>query len=63
MWMESKAEVEEASRSHGRFGQRVLKGLLLCTGDMEHLDKSMQGRDIHTIHYYNPPPRGNFENK
>ncbi|XP_041821310.1 urea transporter 2 [Chelmon rostratus] len=44
MWMDTKTEMEEASRSRASFSQRVLNGLLLCTGDMDHLDKSMQDK-------------------
>lgn len=42
--MDTKTEAEEASRSRASRGRRVLNALLLCTGDMEHLDKYMQGR-------------------
>ncbi|XP_027894096.1 urea transporter 2 [Xiphophorus couchianus] len=42
MWIETKTEVEEAGRSRASFSWRVLDGLMLCTGDMEHLDKYMQ---------------------
>ncbi|XP_026154605.1 urea transporter 2 isoform X3 [Mastacembelus armatus] len=41
--MEPRTEVE-ASRSRASLGRHVLNGLLLCTGDMEHLDKYMQGK-------------------
>ncbi|XP_061566050.1 urea transporter 1 [Cololabis saira] len=44
MWMETKAEAEEARRSHASFHKRVLKGLLRCSGDMEHLDQFMQDK-------------------
>ncbi|XP_047424607.1 urea transporter 1 [Mugil cephalus] len=44
MWMDTKTEVEEASRRRASLRQRVLNGLLLLTGDMEHLDKYMQDR-------------------
>ncbi|XP_070786223.1 urea transporter 1 [Enoplosus armatus] len=44
MWMDTKTEVEEASRSRASLTRRVLSGLLLCTGDMEHLDKCMQDK-------------------
>ncbi|XP_070849611.1 urea transporter 1 [Chaetodon trifascialis] len=44
MWMDTKAEMEEASRRRASLSQRVLNGLLLCTGDMEHLDKYMQDK-------------------
>ncbi|XP_051799591.1 urea transporter 2 [Acanthochromis polyacanthus] len=44
MWMETKAEVEEARRSRASSRRRVLNSLLLCTGDMEHLDKYMQDK-------------------
>uniref|UniRef100_A0A3Q1IQX7 Urea transporter n=2 Tax=Anabas testudineus TaxID=64144 RepID=A0A3Q1IQX7_ANATE len=39
----SKTE-EETSRSRATTAQCVLNGLRLCTGDMEHMDKYMQGR-------------------
>lgn len=42
--MDTKTEVEEASRSRASLSRRVLSGLLLCTGDMEHLDKYMEGK-------------------
>ena len=42
--MDTKTEVEEASRKHASLGRRVLNGLLLCTGDMVHLDEYIQGR-------------------
>lgn len=42
--MDTKTEVEEASRSRASLSRRVLNGLLLCTGDMEHLDKYMTGK-------------------
>ncbi|KAM6894206.1 urea transporter 1 [Lycodopsis pacificus] len=41
MWMDTKTEVEEASRNHSGRSRRVMSGLLLFTGDMEHLDKCM----------------------
>ncbi|XP_028285288.1 urea transporter 1 isoform X2 [Parambassis ranga] len=44
MWIETKSEVVEASRSHASFSRCLLKTLLLCTGDMEHLDKYMQDK-------------------
>ncbi|KAM6909046.1 urea transporter 2 [Xenentodon cancila] len=44
MWMETKVEAEEASRSYASFRRRVLNGLLWCSGDMEHLDKFMQDK-------------------
>uniref|UniRef100_A0A3Q3X928 Urea transporter n=1 Tax=Mola mola TaxID=94237 RepID=A0A3Q3X928_MOLML len=44
MWMDTKTEVGEAGRSHASVSQRVLNGLLLCTGDMMHLDDYMQGK-------------------
>ncbi|KAK1890464.1 Urea transporter 1 [Dissostichus eleginoides] len=44
MWMDTKAEMKEASRSRGSLGQRVLSGLLFFTGDMEHLNKYMQDK-------------------
>ncbi|XP_007542814.1 urea transporter 2 [Poecilia formosa] len=42
MWIETKTEVEEASRSRAGFSRRVLDGLMLCTGDVEHLDTYIQ---------------------
>ncbi|XP_029284104.1 urea transporter 2-like [Cottoperca gobio] len=44
MWLDTKAEVKEASRNRASLSQRVLSGLLFCTGDMEHLDKYMQDK-------------------
>ncbi|XP_070711008.1 urea transporter 1 [Pempheris klunzingeri] len=44
MWMDTKAAMEGASRSRASLSRRVLNGLLLCTGDMEHLDKYMQDK-------------------
>lgn len=44
MWIDTKTEVEEASRSRASLSRRVLNGLLLCTGDMEHFDKYMKGK-------------------
>ncbi|XP_028330226.1 urea transporter 2 isoform X2 [Gouania willdenowi] len=41
MWMETKAE-QQASRRRASFSRRALNYLLLCTGDMEHLDKCME---------------------
>ncbi|XP_071333943.1 urea transporter 1 [Trachinotus anak] len=46
MWMETKREVEEASRSRGSFSRRVLNALLSCTGDMKHLDECMQDKSF-----------------
>ncbi|TDG99855.1 hypothetical protein EPR50_G00198390 [Perca flavescens] len=42
MWMDTKTEAKEASRNRASLRRCVLSGLLLCTGDMEHLDKYMQ---------------------
>ncbi|XP_034712197.1 urea transporter 1 [Etheostoma cragini] len=42
MWMETKTEEKEASGTRSSLRRCVLSGLLLCTGDMEHLDKYMQ---------------------
>ncbi|MED6293722.1 hypothetical protein CHARACLAT_013561 [Characodon lateralis] len=42
MWIETKTEMEETSRSRASFSRRVLDGVMLCTGDMEHLDKYIQ---------------------
>ncbi|TKS92710.1 Urea transporter 1 [Collichthys lucidus] len=44
MWMDTKTEVEEASRSRASLSRRVFNRLMLCTGDMEHLDKYMQDK-------------------
>ncbi|XP_020567212.1 urea transporter 2 [Oryzias latipes] len=44
MWMDSKAEMEWASRTRASFSRRVSNALLLCTGDMEYLDKFMQDK-------------------
>ncbi|XP_023277538.1 urea transporter 2-like [Seriola lalandi dorsalis] len=44
MWMETKTEVGEASRSRASFSRRALNALLLCTGDMKHLDEYMQDK-------------------
>lgn len=49
MWMDTKTEVEEASRKHAGLSRRVLNGLLWCTGDMVHLDKYMQGKKLSTL--------------
>ncbi|KAM4714767.1 urea transporter 2 [Anableps anableps] len=46
MWTETKTEVEEASSSRASFSRRVLDGLMLCTGDMEHLDKYIQEKSF-----------------
>ncbi|CAB1424576.1 unnamed protein product [Pleuronectes platessa] len=40
--MQTKTEVEEASRRRARPCRRVLDTLLLCTGDMEHVDEQMK---------------------
>ncbi|XP_033507702.1 urea transporter 1 [Epinephelus lanceolatus] len=44
MWMDTKTEVKEASRNRANLSRRVLNGLLLCTGDMEYLDKYVQDK-------------------
>ncbi|XP_024143421.1 urea transporter 2 [Oryzias melastigma] len=44
MWMDSKAEVEWASRTRASFSRRVSNALLLFTGDMEYLDKFMEDK-------------------
>ncbi|XP_045919688.1 urea transporter 1 [Micropterus dolomieu] len=44
MWMDTKTEEEAASRSRARLSRRGLNSLLLCAGDMEHLDKCMQDK-------------------
>ncbi|GLD53625.1 urea transporter 2-like protein, partial [Lates japonicus] len=46
MWMETKTEVEEASRSRASLSRRVLNTLLLCTGDMECLDEYMHDKSF-----------------
>uniref|UniRef100_A0AAX7VJ86 Urea transporter n=1 Tax=Astatotilapia calliptera TaxID=8154 RepID=A0AAX7VJ86_ASTCA len=38
--------MEEASRTRASFSRRVLNGLLLCSGDMEHLDKYMKDKSF-----------------
>ncbi|KAM9836569.1 urea transporter 1 [Aulostomus maculatus] len=42
MWMDTKAEVEGRTWKHGSWGRRAWSCLLLCTGDMVHVDKYMQ---------------------
>ncbi|KAM9335591.1 urea transporter 1 [Symphorus nematophorus] len=44
MWIDTKADLEDTRRSRASLSQRVLNGLLLCTGDMKHLDKYMQNK-------------------
>ncbi|XP_072232816.1 urea transporter 2 [Leuresthes tenuis] len=44
MWIETKTEVDEVSRTRASFSRRVLNSLLLCTGDMEHFDKYIQDK-------------------
>ncbi|XP_054457780.1 urea transporter 2 [Anoplopoma fimbria] len=46
MWMDTKTEVEEASRNRASLSRRVVSVLLLCTGDMQHLDKYMQDKQF-----------------
>lgn len=48
--MDTKVEVEEGGRRSSSRRWRVTGGLLLCTGDMEHLDKFMQGRKTLAVH-------------
>lgn len=49
MRMETKTKVEEeTSRSHASVAQSVFKGLRLCTGDVEHLDKYVGGKKTPT---------------
>lgn len=50
-WMDVKPELEEAGTSHASFTHWVLNGLLLCTGDMSHLDDYMQGMLTLITHY------------
>lgn len=50
MWIDTKADVEENSRTRASRSQRVMSGLLLCTGDMKHVDKYMHGRTTFTTH-------------
>lgn len=50
MWTDAKAEVGEASGSRASIRRRALNSLLLCAGDMGHLDKYMQGRNSLTMH-------------
>lgn len=44
MWLDTKTEAEDGGKKHVSLSQRVLKSLLLCTGDMLHLDEYIQGR-------------------
>ncbi|XP_030286178.1 urea transporter 2 [Sparus aurata] len=44
MWTDAKAEVGEASGSRASIRRRALNSLLLCAGDMGHLDKYMQDK-------------------
>ncbi|XP_060951821.1 urea transporter 2 [Limanda limanda] len=44
--MQTKTEVEEASRRRASPSRRVLDALLLCTGDMEHLDEQMKEKSF-----------------
>ncbi|XP_035481645.1 urea transporter 2 isoform X1 [Scophthalmus maximus] len=46
MLRESKPEVEEASRSRASLSRAVWDALLLCTGDMEHLDDYVQDKSF-----------------
>ncbi|KAG7243245.1 hypothetical protein INR49_011684 [Caranx melampygus] len=46
MWIETKTEVEEASRSGASSRRRVLNTVLLCTGDMKYLDKHMEDKSF-----------------
>ncbi|XP_058480958.1 urea transporter 1 [Solea solea] len=46
MWTETKTEMKEVGRSRASLGHRVLNTLLLCTGDMEHLNKYMQDKSF-----------------
>ncbi|XP_071779226.2 urea transporter 1 [Centroberyx gerrardi] len=44
MWTDTKAEGKQASGSGAGLHQRLLNTLLLCTGDMERLEKYMQDK-------------------
>ncbi|XP_071401064.1 urea transporter 1-like, partial [Centroberyx affinis] len=44
MWMDTKAEGKQAGGSGAGLHQRLLNTLLLCTGDMERLDKYMEDK-------------------
>lgn len=46
MWIETKTEVEEASRGGASSRRRVLNTVLLCTGDMKHLDEHMEDKSF-----------------
>nr|XP_040037617.1 urea transporter 2 isoform X3 [Gasterosteus aculeatus aculeatus] len=46
MWIDTKADVEENSRTRASRSQRVMSGLLLCTGDMKHVDKYMHDKQF-----------------
>lgn len=50
MWIETKTEVEETSRSGASYRRRVLDTVLLCTGDMKHLNKYMEGKKTQQVH-------------
>uniref|UniRef100_A0A667WQS7 Urea transporter n=1 Tax=Myripristis murdjan TaxID=586833 RepID=A0A667WQS7_9TELE len=44
MWMDTKSEAKQASRTRAGLHQRLFNSLLLCTGDMLHLDQHMEGK-------------------
>ncbi|XP_015248623.1 PREDICTED: urea transporter 2-like [Cyprinodon variegatus] len=46
MWIETKAEMQEPSRSQASFGRKVFDRLMLCTGDMENLDKYIKDKSF-----------------
>lgn len=45
-WMDTKAEVKNANRNCPSRSRQLLNGLLRLTGDMRHLDKFMEGKQI-----------------
>ncbi|KAL6118751.1 uncharacterized protein ACO6RY_03477 [Pungitius sinensis] len=46
MWIDTKTDVEENSRNRASRIQRVMSGLLLCTGDMKHVDTYMHDKQF-----------------
>lgn len=49
MWIETKAEMQEPGRSQASFGRKVFDRLIMCTGDMENLDKYIKGRKMEKL--------------
>lgn len=49
MRLEHVPEAEELSKSSSGLCRCVVNRLLLCTGDMSHLDDYMQGMSIHLL--------------